>query len=61
LRSDEQTRELPFVFVTARSIDEAMQAEMDRIGDASVLKPFEPQMLLEAIALAIQKRAHHTI
>ncbi|HXW50654.1 MAG TPA: response regulator [Candidatus Acidoferrales bacterium] len=57
LRADEKTRGLPFVFVTARSIDEEMQEEMDRIGDASVLKPFEPQTLLQAISLAIQKRA----
>lgn len=57
LRSDEQTRNLPFVFVTARSVDEALQAEMDRIGDGSVLKPFEPQTLLEAIQRAIHKRA----
>jgi CheY-like chemotaxis protein len=57
LRMSEDTRKLPFVFVTARSVDEAMQAEMDRIGDASVLKPFEPQALLDAIASAIHKRS----
>ncbi len=56
LRSRKETSEMPFVFVTARSIDEAMQAEMDRIGDGSVLKPFEPENLLEAIRRAIQKR-----
>lgn len=57
LRMGEATRNLPFVFVTARSVDELMQAEMDRIGDASVLKPFEPQALLDAITSAIHKRA----
>lgn len=56
LRADEETRGIPFVFVTARSVDGPMQAEMDRIGDASVLKPFEPESLLEAIRTAIQKR-----
>jgi len=56
LRADERTRTLPFVFVTARSVDEAMQAEMDRIGDASVLKPFEPHTLLASIQQAIHKR-----
>ena len=60
LRMSDETRNLPFVFVTARSVDEVMQAEMDRIGDASVLKPFAPQTLLEAIASAIQKRAFTT-
>jgi CheY-like chemotaxis protein len=57
LRSNNSTSNLPFVFVTARSVDDAMKAEMDRIGDGSVFKPFEPQTLLEAIRTAIQKRA----
>jgi CheY-like chemotaxis protein len=57
LRANQATNNLPFVFVTARSVDHAMRAEMDRIGDGSVFKPFEPQMLLEAISSAIHKRA----
>jgi CheY-like chemotaxis protein len=57
LRANSATNNLPFVFVTARSVDDAMKAEMDRIGDGSVFKPFEPQTLLEAISSAIQKRA----
>lgn len=56
LRANEETSAIPFVFVTARSVDDAMQAEMNRIGDGSVLKPFEPESLLEAIRSAIQKR-----
>ena len=48
---------IPVLFVTARSVDASMQAEMDRIGDGSVLKPFEPDALLAAIGTAIAKRA----
>jgi CheY-like chemotaxis protein len=58
LRRQGEAGAIPFVFVTARSVDEPMQAEMDRLGDATVLKPFEPPQLLEAIRTAIQKRAH---
>jgi CheY-like chemotaxis protein len=60
MRSNLATRDVPFVFVTARSVDDAMRAEMNRIGDGSIFKPFEPQALLEAIQAAIQKRGQAT-
>jgi DNA-binding response OmpR family regulator len=56
MRANAATSNVPFVFVTARSVDDAMKAEMNRIGDGSVFKPFEPRVLLDAIAAAIQKR-----
>ena len=57
LRATASTSNIPFVFVTARSVDDAMKAEMNRIGDGSVFKPFEPQTLLDAIVEAMKKRS----
>jgi two-component system, OmpR family, response regulator BaeR len=48
---------IPVLFVTARNVEPDMQAEMDRIGDGSVFKPFEPKALLEAIERAIRRHA----
>jgi CheY-like chemotaxis protein len=56
MRADPSLANIPVLFVTARSVDADMQAEMDRIGDGSVFKPFEPSALLEAIDTAIRKR-----
>jgi|SRR6516164_1732016 CheY-like chemotaxis protein len=56
MRADPGLANIPVLFVTARSVDADMQAEMDRIGDGSVFKPFEPAALLEAIDTAIRKR-----
>lgn len=49
LRATPSLAAIPFLFVTARSVEPEMQAEMDRIGNGSVLKPFEPDDLLKAI------------
>lgn len=57
LRADAATAEMPFVFVTARTVDADMETEMERIGDGNVFKPFEPESLLTAIRTAIAKRA----
>ena len=46
---------IPVLFVTARNVDEDMRTELDRIGDGSVFKPFEPEALLRAIDSALQK------
>ncbi len=55
MRTDPQLASIPVLFVTARNVDAEMQAEMDRIGDGSVFKPFEPAALLEAIDAAIAR------
>jgi CheY-like chemotaxis protein len=56
MRADPSLANIPVLFVTARTVDADMQAEMDRIGDGSVFKPFEPSALLAAIDTAIHKR-----
>jgi CheY-like chemotaxis protein len=56
MKTDPQLASIPFLFVTARSVDAEMQVEMDRIGDGSLLKPFEPAALLAAIQTAIGRR-----
>jgi len=57
MRAMPDLADIPVLFVTARNVDAEMQAEMDRIGDGSVFKPFEPKALLEAIDGAIQRHA----
>lgn len=57
MRADSRISHIPVLFVTARSVEADMQAEMDRIGDGSLFKPFEPDALLAAINAAIDKRA----
>ncbi len=59
MKTDPTLAAIPFLFVTARSVDSDMQAEMDRIGDGSLLKPFEPANLLTAIDMAIQKHTSY--
>ena len=56
MRTDPSLARIPVLFVTARNVDVGMQAEMDRIGDGSLHKPFEPAALLAAIDAAITKR-----
>jgi CheY-like chemotaxis protein len=57
MRADKSMAHIPVLFVTARNVDQDMQAEMDRIGDGSLFKPFEPDALLAAIRTAIAKPA----
>lgn len=56
MRTIPQLADIPVLFVTARTVEAQMQAEMDRIGDGSVFKPFEPQGLLAAMQAAMQRR-----
>jgi CheY-like chemotaxis protein len=55
LRASPSLAAIPFLFVTARSVEPEMKAEMDRIGNGSVLKPFEPDALLKAIESLVHK------
>jgi len=55
MRADARLACIPVLFVTARNVDAEMQAEMDRIGDGSIFKPFEPDMLPKAIDTAIEQ------
>ena len=57
LRASPSLSDIPFLFVTARNVDPEMQAEMDRIGNGSVLKPFEPDDLLKAIDSVVHKQS----
>jgi two-component system alkaline phosphatase synthesis response regulator PhoP len=49
LRTDPELFDVPVLFVTARITDIAQRAEMDRVGDGFVVKPFEPDHLLRVI------------
>jgi CheY-like chemotaxis protein len=57
MRTSPSLAAIPFLFVTARTVEPEMQAEMDRIGDGNVFKPFEPTALLTAIDSAMHKRS----
>jgi CheY-like chemotaxis protein len=49
LRSHPVTRDVPVVFVTARNADAQQRAEMARLGNGFIMKPFEPDDLLRII------------
>jgi CheY-like chemotaxis protein len=49
LRKDPGLFDVPVLFVTARNTDAALRAEMDLIGNGLVIKPFEPDHLLNII------------
>ncbi|HLJ84508.1 MAG TPA: response regulator [Candidatus Eremiobacteraceae bacterium] len=49
LRSDAATRDVPVIFVTARNADALQRAEMARLGNGFIMKPFEPDDLLKII------------
>lgn len=57
IRGDASIAGVPFLFMTARSVDAEMQAEMDRLADACVFKPFEPDALLETMRAAINAKS----
>jgi CheY-like chemotaxis protein len=49
LRTDPDLFDVPVLFVTARIADVAQRAEIDRVGNGFVVKPFEPDHLLRVI------------
>lgn len=57
LRDDPVYADVPFLFITARNTQSELFAEMQRIGDGCVVKPFEPDQLLAAIDRAVEKQA----
>jgi len=61
IKAQAGTADIPFLFMTARNVDDALRSALDSLGDGSVLKPFEPAALLEAIRAALflapQRRA----
>ena len=52
-RADPALAPIPFLFVTARNVDERLSATLAEIGDGIILKPFEPARLLALIAAAL--------
>jgi CheY-like chemotaxis protein len=53
LRAEPSMGDVPVVFVTARNADEGQRAEMERVGNGFVVKPFEPDHLLRVIEAAL--------
>ncbi len=49
LRAQASTRDVPVIFVTARTADALQRAEMERLGSGFIMKPFEPDYLLKVI------------
>jgi DNA-binding response OmpR family regulator len=59
LRADPQLSSVPFLFITARNTQSDFFAEMERIGNGCVVKPFDPDQLLSAIDRAIDGASKH--
>ena len=49
MRTDPDLFDVPVLFVSARIADVAQRAEIDRVGNGFVVKPFEPDHLLRVI------------
>jgi len=49
VRADPKLAGVPFLFITARSTRTDLYEEMARIGDGCVVKPFEPEQLIDTI------------
>jgi len=55
LRADPDLADVPFLFITARDTRSQLDDELRRIADGCVVKPFEPEHLLDAIERAVKK------
>ena len=55
LRADPDLADVPFLFITARDTHSDLDDELRRIADGCVVKPFEPDHLLDAIERAVKK------
>ncbi|MDQ6824040.1 MAG: response regulator [Candidatus Eremiobacteraeota bacterium] len=55
-RADERLAEIPFLFMTARNVDEQLRTTLAATGAGSVFKPFEPTELLTNVRDAITRR-----
>jgi len=57
-RAEAQLTQIPFLFMTARNVDEQLGTALAELGEGSILKPFEPTALLAAIAAALEHPQH---
>ncbi|HEV2644085.1 MAG TPA: response regulator [Candidatus Elarobacter sp.] len=57
VRSREDTRELPVIMLTARSVRDDILTAMEAGVDSYVVKPFTPQVLREKIDAVLAARA----
>jgi two-component system chemotaxis response regulator CheY len=57
IRAREETRALPVLMLTARSVRDDILAAMDAGVDSYVVKPFTPQVLRERIDAVLAARA----
>lgn len=56
VRSDPALANIPFLFITARSMRTELYDEMMRLGDGCVVKPFEPDALVATIDRVLSVR-----
>lgn len=57
LRSDRRTRDIPIIFLTARSEERDKLAGLDLGADDYVTKPFSPRELLARVKAVLRRRA----
>lgn len=60
LRTDERTRELPIIMLTARSEEHDKVAGLDTRTDDYLTKPFSPRELMARIKAVLRRRAQIT-
>ncbi|MEX0657851.1 MAG: response regulator [Egibacteraceae bacterium] len=57
LKSDEATRDIPIIFLSARAMDADVRKGQALGGDAYVTKPFDPIDLMELISRLLEARS----
>ena len=55
MRAHPALSSVPFLFMTARSAEPELSGEIERMADGCVVKPFEPDHLLEVIENVVKK------
>lgn len=55
MRANPALSRVPFLFITARGSPPELAGEIEQIADGCVVKPFEPDQLLQAIEHAVKK------
>ena len=57
MRAQQSFAKIPFLYMTARNVDEQLAAILAATGDGNIPKPFEPSALIAAIREALERKA----
>lgn len=58
LKSDPATRDIPIIFITAKTDENSIERAYDAGGDDYVTKPFKPREILARVKLQLERAKH---